>query len=105
MEIKDDDKYFEKVETCYKNAQKVINSLIVYSKRFCENLATPDGLIEYLQCLNRGLGEKASKATYIYEFDYFVMTKSTKSLIAIRKLFDNNKLPMVEDIFILVRSL
>lgn len=105
MDTQDVDKYCEKIDTCYKNAYKVINSLILYSKRFCENLATPDGLTEYLQCLIRGKAEKASKSTYIYEFDYFVMTKSTKTLMAIRRLLNNNKLPMNEDIFILVRSL
>ena len=102
---KDENSYYEKIEALYKRAYKVINSLILYSKRFCDYLATPDGLIEYLQCLSRGKGEKASKSTYIYEFDYFVMTKSTKTLMAIRKLLDNNKSPMDEDIFILIRSL
>lgn len=100
----EEEKYFEKIEVLYTRAYKIINRLILYSKRFCENLATPDGLIEYFGCLDRGRGSSASKYTYIYEFDYFVMTKSTKTLRAIRKLLNSNNLPMNEDIFILVRS-
>ncbi|WAJ22338.1 DUF5677 domain-containing protein [Lacrimispora xylanolytica] len=95
----------KKIEYLYTRVYKIINRLILYSKRFCENLATPDGLIEYLNCLDRGRGSRASKYTYIYEFDYFVMTKSTKTLKAIRKLLNNNNLPMNEDVLILVRSL
>jgi hypothetical protein len=101
----EEEKHLEKIELLYTRAYKIINRLILYSKRFCENLATPDGLIEYLSCLDRERGRSASKYTYIYEFDYFVMTKSTKTLKAIRKLLNNNNLPMNEDIFILVRSL
>ncbi len=32
MDTKDVDKYCEKIDACYKNAYKVINSLILYSK-------------------------------------------------------------------------
>lgn len=101
----EEEKYFEKIEFLYSRAYKIINRLILYSKRFCENSATPDGLIEYLNCLDKERGSSASKYTYIYEFDYFVMTKSTKTLRAIRRLLNSNNLSMNEDIFILVRSL
>lgn len=74
---------------------KLINSFILRARKFIEY-----GCFQYgkYQC---AIGNKPDEA-FISDFQYFVFTKSTKSLESIRTLFD---LGHTEDVFILTRTM
>jgi hypothetical protein len=78
-----------------KTLDKLINKFIFESNKFIEYSAFPYGLLDNLM-----VNKKSSKL--VYDFEYFVFTKSLKTLIAIRSLLKNG---LNEDVFILSRSM
>ena len=78
-----------------KKCDKLINRFILRSKKFIEYACFQYGKYK---CM---LGKKPD-AEFISDFQYFVFTKSTKSLESIRKLLD---IGHTEDIFILSRTM
>lgn len=82
-------------EEVVKSLDKLLNRFLFQSKKFVECSAFPYGLLDIA-----AYGKKSTKLTY--DFEYFVFTKSTKTLKAIRELL---KKGFNEDVFILVRSI
>jgi hypothetical protein len=78
-----------------KSLDKLINKYIFESKKFVEFSAFPYGLLDNLM-----VNKKTSKL--VYDFEYFVFTKSLKTLIAIRNLLKDD---LNEDVFTLARSI
>lgn len=74
---------------------KLINRYIYRGRKFIEYSCFQYGKYNY------AIGEKPS-AAFIDDFQYFVFTKSTKTLESIRKLLDMGH---TEDIFILLRTM
>lgn len=74
---------------------KLLNKLILQSNRFIEYAAFPYGLFDLVTY-------QKTSIKLVYDYEYFVFTKSTKTLMAIRKLLKNG---FNEDILILVRSI
>lgn len=74
---------------------KLINKFIFQSHEFIKYSAFPYGLFDLV-----AYQKKSAKLCYDYE--YFVFTKTTKTLIAIRELL---KKELNEDVVILVRSM
>ncbi|MCC5910030.1 MAG: hypothetical protein JJT76_06295 [Clostridiaceae bacterium] len=80
-----------------KKLDKMIDRIILHSDRFIEFTAFPYGLndLEIDQI-------DSAKVRLVYDYEYFVFTKSTKTLRAIRELLN---MEMNEDALILVRSM
>ncbi|MEK4053070.1 DUF5677 domain-containing protein [Paenibacillus sp. FSL F4-0087] len=78
-----------------KRLDKQINKYIFESNKFIEYSAFPYGLLDNLM-----VNKKTVKL--VYDFEYFVITKSLKTLIAIRKLLKSD---LNEDVFILCRTM
>lgn len=78
-----------------KDLDKMINKFILQSKKFVEYACFPYGLID-LAVAN----ELTTK--FVYDFEYFAFTKSTKTLLSIRTLL---KVGNNEDVMILLRSI
>lgn len=74
---------------------KMINKLILNANRFIEVSAFPYGLVDLLK-----FDMKSEKL--VYDYEYFVLTKSTKTLLAIRGLLKSR---LNEDAIVLVRSI
>jgi hypothetical protein len=81
----------EKLKQC----DKLINRFIFESQKFVWYAAFQYGKLNYLIS-----GEKS--AHFVYDFEYFAFTKSTKTLLSIKALFKSNK---NEDVLILLRSI
>ena len=78
-----------------KECDKLINKFILRSKKFVEYGCFQYGLCNYVVSGNPDAG-------FISDFQYFVFTKSTKSLVSIRELL---KIGHTEDVLIIVRSM
>lgn len=74
---------------------KLINKFIFRAKKFIEYGCFQYGKYQY------AIGKKID-ASFISDFQYFVLTKSTKSLESIRMLFDMGH---TEDVFVLARTM
>ncbi|MDF1511452.1 DUF5677 domain-containing protein [Robertmurraya sp. DFI.2.37] len=81
-------------EKYIKDLDKIINKFILQSKKFVEYVCFPYGLID-LAVANQ------LTTKFIYDFEYFAFTKSTKTLVSIRTLL---KVGNNEDAMILLRS-
>ncbi len=84
-----------KKEDVKKSLDKLINQLILRSERFIEYSAFPYGLLDLV-----AYEKKSGKLTYDYE--YFVLTKSTKTIKAVRELLRKE---FNEDVIVLIRSI
>ena len=89
-------------EFCYmderkkiKECDKLINRYIFRAKKFIEYACFQYGKYKYML-------SKKPDAEFISDFQYFVFTKSTKSLESIRKLLD---IGHTEDVFVLARTM
>jgi len=83
------------VDQYVKQLDKLMNRFILQSDRFVDYACFPYGLLEYGQ--TKKLSQK-----FVYDFEYFAFTKSTKTLKSIRALLKNGH---NEDAMILVRSI
>ncbi|MGF7185521.1 hypothetical protein GGQ84_001612 [Desulfitispora alkaliphila] len=89
------------------NCHKMLNSLILKSRHFCK-YAAPDALGDILMVyLSSGKvpDELLFSKKLSYDYDYFAFTKSTKSLMAIKCLLNDDKYFFNEDCFMLIRSI
>lgn len=87
---------------------KIINKLILKSKKFCNLYCVPDGLATILQLLKYDVDRSESVtnlSSFSNDFDYYSFAKSTKTLCAIRHLLKDTEYHFNEDILILVRSI
>lgn len=86
----------------------MLNRLIFVSKKFGDNFCVPDGLMDIFKSYSSN-GRIPDKRLYSkklsYDFDYFAFTKSTKTLIAIKRLLNDKDYFFNEDCFLLVRSI
>lgn len=80
---------------CIKECDKLINRFLLRGNKFVEYACFQFGVY------NVAISGKPD-AHFISDFQYFVFTKSTKSLRSIRELL---KIGAVEDVFILLRSM
>lgn len=78
-----------------KKLEKLINRLLFQSKNFIDYACFPYGLIDFNN--TKELNNK-----FVYDFEYFAFTKSTKSLLSIRKLLKSG---LNEDVMIILRSI
>lgn len=78
-----------------KECDKIINKFILRARKFIEYGCFQYGKYKYAI-------EKKPDADFISDFQYFVFTKSTKSLESIRALLDMGH---TEDVFILARTM
>lgn len=85
-----------KKEELLKRMDKMVNRFILITTRFIETSASPYGLLNSLK------GNPTAKLHLSYDFEYFALTKSLKSLIAIRDLLKSGH---NEDAIILLRSI
>ncbi|RRN71134.1 hypothetical protein EI200_11810 [Peribacillus simplex] len=83
------------MEDLIKRMDKLLNRFILESKKFVNYGAFPYGLMDLLR------GDKRSNKLGD-DFEYFTFTKSTKTLVSIRKLLTINN---NEDVIILSRSI
>lgn len=82
-------------DSSVKRCDKLINKYILQGEKFVDYACFQYGV------LNAKISGKAD-AHFISDFQYFVFTKSTKSLISIRTLLHNGKM---EDVLIILRSM
>ena len=78
-----------------RECDKYINQYILRARKFMEYGCFKYGKYSYAI-------SKSPDASFIDDFQYFVLTKSTKSLESIRKLLDMGH---TEDVFILARTM
>ena len=89
-------------------SRKLINRYIAASKTLFKVIGVPDGLmnilltIEYTNSLDE---EDLYDCRLSYDFDYFVYAKSTKTLMAIRRLLNCDEHCYTEDCYTLIRSI
>ena len=89
-------------------SRKLINRYIAASKTLFKVIGVPDGLmnilitIEYTDSLDK---EDLYDSRLSYDFDYFVYAKSTKTLMAIRRLLNCSEHCYTEDCYTLIRSI
>ncbi|WP_098743500.1 DUF5677 domain-containing protein [Paenibacillus sp. EZ-K15] len=82
-------------EELIQKLDKIINKFIFESRKFVEYSAFPYGLLNNIKFQEKTI-------QLVYDFEYFVFTKSLKTLISIKKLLKED---LNEDVFILVRSI
>lgn len=96
------------IDNLLKECQKLINRYILTSNRLFEIIGVPDGLMNILIGVELSL-EISEDDLYdvrlSYDYDYFVFAKSTKTLMAIRKLLNCKEHCFTEDCFSLIRSI
>lgn len=89
-------------------SRKLINRYIDVSRKMFEVIGVPDGLmnilitIEHTQSLDK---KDLYDSRISYDFDYFVYAKSTKTLMAIRRLLNCCEHCYTEDCYTLIRSI
>lgn len=91
------------VDSCH----KMLNRLILKSRHFCQ-YAAPDALGDILMVYSltgKVPDELMFSKKLSYDYDYFAFTKSTKSLIAIKCLLNDDTYFFNEDCFMLIRSI
>ena len=88
--------------------KKMLNRLTRKSRDFTDSFCVPDGLGDILTIYNAS-GIVPDKFKYsvklAYDYDYFAFTKSTKSLLAIRRLLNDTEYTFTEDCFMQIRSI
>ncbi|ACB86072.1 hypothetical protein [Natranaerobius thermophilus] len=88
--------------------RKIMNRYLDKSRKFCEKYSVPDGLLDIMTFVytdNNIPSELLYSAKLFNDFDYFVFSKSTKTLHAIRALLNEQDYHFDEDIMMLVRSI
>lgn len=101
MNIELEDNYKSKLK-------KLLNRYLLKSRQFCDKYCHPDGLVDIhkFASISNEVPEEVLYSTKLsYDFDYFVFTKSTKTLHAIRELLSNQTYHFNEDVLILTRSI
>lgn len=89
-------------------SNKMINKLILYGRKFCDYICTPDGMHDILmEYYATGIISDDVKYSVkvSYDYDYFAFTKSLKSLIAIKTMLNNKDYPLNEDCLLQIRSI
>jgi len=99
----------ENTEKIYRDKlKKLLNRYILKSRQFCDKYCHSDGLTDILICIVE-YGNIPKDILYSNklsdDFDYFIFTKSTKTLHAIRTLFNDKNYHFNEDVLILTRSI
>ncbi|WCT53836.1 DUF5677 domain-containing protein [Paenibacillus kyungheensis] len=82
-------------EELIKKLDKIINKFVFESRKFVEYSSFPYGLLNDIKFQKKTI-------QLVYDFEYFVFTKSLKTLISIKNLLKED---LNEDVFILVRSI
>lgn len=89
-------------------SHKVLNRFALKARRFCDCYCVPDGLGDILKIYNiTGTVEKDDKYSnkLSYDYDYFAFLKSTKTLMALKRLLNDKSFWFNEDCFLLIRSI
>jgi hypothetical protein len=94
----------EMIRECH----NMLNKFILRAKFFCDEFCVPDALSDILKVYSKA-GEVPDKLLFSkklsYDYDYFAFTKSTKSLIALKRLLNDKMYHFNEDCFMLIRSI
>lgn len=86
----------------------LLKRYLLKSRRFCDKYCHPDGLTDILISLAEfdGISNDILYSNKLSDdFDYFIFTKCTKTLHAIRTLLKDKKYYFNEDVMILIRSI
>lgn len=97
------------IENSYRDKLKSnLNRYLLKSRQFCDKYCHPDGLTDMLLFTveTSNIPEHILYSSKLsYDFDYFIFTKGTKTLHAIRALLKDHEYHFNEDIMILIRSI
>lgn len=95
-------------EELINECHSMLNKLIFRARIYCDEFCVPDALADILKYYSE-VGNVPDKLLLSkklsYDYDYFAFTKSTKSLIALKRLLNDKDYNFNEDCFLLIRSI